>query len=37
MDAGPSAYDVEVTVRTWSDGEPFADRQWSRSIPRDLG
>ena len=34
--AGPSAYDVEIDVRTTLDGEPFADRHWTRSIPRDL-
>ena len=36
MDAGPTAYDVELTVHTWCDGEPFAARSWTRSIPRDL-
>ncbi len=37
LDASPTAYDVEVSVQTWCDGEPFAARSWSRSIPRDLG
>jgi len=37
LDAGPTAYDVELTVRTFCDGEPFAQRRWSRSIARDLG
>jgi len=35
--AGLTAYDVELTVQTWCDGEPFAQRRWTRSIARDLG
>jgi predicted acyl esterase len=34
--AGPTAYDVVLTVETWRDGEPFADRRWQRTIERDL-
>jgi predicted acyl esterase len=37
LDAGPTAYDIELAVETWEDGEPFASRRWSRRIPRDLG
>ena len=37
LDASPTTYDVEVSLQTWCDGEPFAARSWSRSIPRDLG
>lgn len=37
VDAGPTAFDIELTVQTWCDEEPFAARSWSRSIPRDLG
>jgi hypothetical protein len=34
--AGPADFDVTLSVHTWSDGEPFASRRWSRTIPRDL-
>ena len=37
VDAGPTSYDVDLTVETWQDGEPFGSRRWTRSIPRDLG
>jgi predicted acyl esterase len=37
LDAGTTSYDVDLTVETWHDGEPFAARRWSRSIRRDLG
>jgi hypothetical protein len=37
VDAGPTAYDVDLVVETWEDGEPFASRHWQRHIPRDLG
>jgi uncharacterized protein len=37
MDAGPSAFDVQLGVETWCDGVPFASRRWTRSIARDLG
>jgi hypothetical protein len=36
LDADPTTYDVRLSVETWCDGEPFAARQWSRSISRDL-
>jgi hypothetical protein len=35
--SSPTSYDVDLTVETWQDGEPFASRRWTRSIPRDLG
>ena len=31
-----TSYDVDLTVETWQDGEPFASRRWTRRIPRDL-
>jgi uncharacterized protein len=34
--AGPTAYDVVLSVETWRDGERFADRRWKRTIERDL-
>jgi hypothetical protein len=37
VDAGPTAYDVDLVVETWEDGEPFASRHWQRHVPRDLG
>jgi predicted acyl esterase len=37
VEAGPTSYDVDLTVETWQDGEPFGSRRWTRSIPRDLG
>ena len=37
VEAGPTSYDVDLTVVTWQDGEPFGSRRWTRSIPRDLG
>ncbi len=37
FEAGPSTYEVTVVVSTRQDGEPFASRQWRRSIARDLG
>ena len=37
VEAGRTSYDVELTVETWQDGEPFGSRRWTRSIPRDLG
>ena len=37
VEAGPTSYDVDLTVATWQDGEPFGSRRWTRSIPRDLG
>ncbi|HET9944349.1 MAG TPA: CocE/NonD family hydrolase, partial [Actinomycetes bacterium] len=35
--AGVTTYDLEISLQTWCDGEPFAARQWHREIPRDLG
>jgi hypothetical protein len=35
--AGPTAYDLDIALQTWRDGEPFAARHWRRSIERDLG
>ena len=37
VEAGPTSYDVDLTVETWQDGEPFGSRRWARSIPRELG
>ena len=37
VEAGPTSYDVDLTVETWQDGEPFGSRRWTRSIARDLG
>ena len=37
LDVSSTAYDVELTVQTFCDGEPFAQRRWTRSIARDLG
>ncbi|MGZ4611207.1 MAG: CocE/NonD family hydrolase [Actinomycetes bacterium] len=34
--AGPTAYDVELSVETWLDGQRFAGRSWTRTIERDL-
>jgi hypothetical protein len=34
--AGPCAYDVELSVETWRDGEPFVNRRWEKTIQRDL-
>jgi hypothetical protein len=34
--AGASAFDVTLSVQTWRDGEPFADRRWERTFERDL-
>jgi uncharacterized protein len=34
--AGRQAYDVVLTVETWRDGEPFAQRRWEKTIERDL-
>ena len=36
-DAGVTAYDVELKVQSWCDGEPSAQRRWTRSIALDLG
>jgi predicted acyl esterase len=35
--AGPTTYDLDISLQTWRDGEPFAARHWHRRIPRDLG
>jgi predicted acyl esterase len=35
--ADATDFQVTLTVATWRDGEPFADRRWERTIPRDLG
>ena len=35
--AGVTTYDLEISLQTWRDGEPFAAKQWHREIPRDLG
>jgi len=35
--AGWTTYDLEISLQTWRDGEPFAARLWRRRIPRDLG
>jgi len=35
--AGSTTYDLEISLQTWRDGEPFAARLWRRRIPRDLG
>jgi len=37
LDAGSPANDVELTVQSWCDGEPSAQRRWTRSIALDLG
>jgi hypothetical protein len=35
--AGSTTYDLEISLQTWRDGEPFVARQWRCAIPRDLG
>ena len=35
--AGPTTYDLDISLQSWRDGEPFAARQWHRQVPRDLG
>jgi predicted acyl esterase len=34
--AGPTSYDVALSVHTWQDGQPGAGRHWQRTIERDL-
>ena len=35
--ADATDFRVVLRVETWRDGKPFVDRQWERTIPRDLG
>ena len=35
--AGSTTYDLDISLQTWRDGEPFAARHWHRRVPRDLG
>jgi len=35
--AGPTAFDVVVTLAVDLDGQPFGERRWERRIERDLG
>ena len=34
--AGLTTYDLDISLQTWRDGEPFAARHWHRRVPRDL-